>query len=143
MQDDTLDEICASCVVTVSLDGSRDSSAQEKEMIYVSFINSDGHPKCKFFCVANVSDATSIGIQTLLMERCTKLDLRNRLVSICIDGAAVNLGVRHGLSALLKEEDTPWLVAVHCMNHRLELDAKDACSTSFLDDDAPQPSLHI
>ena len=102
-------------------------------MIYVTFINADGNPKCKFFCLADVSDATSIGIQTLLMERCAKLDLRNRLVSICIDGAAVNLGVRHGLSALLKE-DMPWLVAVHCMNHRLELAAKDACSTSFLDE---------
>ena len=67
------------------------------------------------------------------MERCAKLDLRKRLVSICVDGAAVNLGVRHGLSALLKE-DMPWLVAVHCMNHRLELTAKDACITSFLDE---------
>ena len=133
LQDDTLDEIRASRFVTVSLDGSTDSRVQEKEMIYVTFINADGHPKCKFFCLADVSDATSIGIQTLLMERCAKLDLRNRLVSICVDGAAVNLGVRHGLSALLKE-DMPWLVAVHCTNHRLELAAKDACSTSFLDE---------
>ena len=76
--------------------------------------------------LADVSDATPIGIQTLLMERCAKLDLRNRLVSICV-------GVRHGLLALLKE-DMPWLVAVRCMNHRLELAAKDACSTSFLDE---------
>ena len=78
----------------------------------MSFINSDRYPKCKFFCLANVSDATSIGIQTLLMEKCAKLDLRNRLVSICVDGAAVNLGVHHGLSALLKE-DMLWRVAVH------------------------------
>eukprot|EP00731_Ephydatia_muelleri_P038170 Em0671g2a len=103
-------------------------------MMYVTFINADGHPKCKFFFLPDVSDATSIGIQTLLMERCAKLDLRNQLVSICVDGAAVNLSVRHGpLSALLKE-DMPWLVAVHCMNHRFELAAKDACSTSFLDE---------
>ena len=66
-------------------------------------------------------------------KMCPKLDLRNRLVSICVDGAAVNLGVHYGLSALLKE-DMPWLVAVHCMNHRLELAAKDACITSFLDE---------
>ena len=133
LQDDTLDEIRASRFVTVSLDGSTDSSVQEKEMIYVTFINADGHPKCKFFVLPDVSDATSIGIQTLLMERYAELDMRNRLVSICVDGAAVNLSVRHGLSALLKE-DMPWLVAVHCMNHQLELAAKDACSTSFLDE---------
>eukprot|EP00731_Ephydatia_muelleri_P006686 Em0003g934a len=131
--DDTFDEIRASRFVTVSLDGSTDSSVQEKEIIYVTFINADGHPKCKFFCLADVSDATSIGNKTLLMETCAKLDLRNQLVSICIDGAAVNLGVHHGLSALLKE-DMPWLVAAHCMNHRLELASKDACSTSFLDE---------
>ena len=64
------------------------------------------------------------------MERCAKLDLRNRLVSICVNGAAVNLGVHHGFS----KEDMPWLVAVHCMNHRLELATKDVCSTSFLDE---------
>ena len=49
LQDDMLDEIRASRFVTVSLDGSTDSSVQEKEMIYVTFITADGHPKCKFF----------------------------------------------------------------------------------------------
>ena len=75
LQDDTLDEIRASRFVTVSLDGSTDSSVQEKEMIYVTFIWTS---EVQIY----VSDATSIGIQTLLMERCAKLDLRNRLVSI-------------------------------------------------------------
>eukprot|EP00731_Ephydatia_muelleri_P004623 Em0002g799a len=49
-----------------------DSSVQEKEMIYVTFIWTS---EVQIY----VSDATSIGIQTLLMERCAKLDLRNRL----------------------------------------------------------------
>ena len=102
-------------------------------MIYVTFINADGHPKCKIFCLANVPDAISIGIKTLLTERYAKLDLRNRLVSICIDGAEFNLGVHHSLSTLLKE-DMPWLVAVHCMNHRLKLAAMDTCYTSILDE---------
>ena len=35
--------------------------------------------------------------------------------------------------ALLKQE-LPWLVAVHCMNHRLELAAKDAFSSSYLNE---------
>jgi len=56
-----------------------------------------------------------------------------KLVSICVDGAAVNLGVRHGLAALIKK-DVPWLVAIHCMNHRLELSAKDAFSNTFLNE---------
>ena len=42
-------------------------------MIYVTFINADGHPKSKIFYLANVPDATSIGIKTLLTERYAKL----------------------------------------------------------------------
>ena len=50
-----------------------------------------------------------------------------------MDGAAVNLGVHRGLTALLQVE-MPWLVSMHCMNHRLELAAKDAFSNTFLDE---------
>lgn len=39
----------------------------------------------------------------------------------------MNLGVRRGLSTILKQ-DIPWMVSIHCMNHRLELAAKDALS---------------
>ena len=59
--------------------------------------------------------------------------MAQKLVSICVDGAAVNLGIRRGLSALLKQE-LPWLVAVHCMNHHLELAAKDAFSNTYLNE---------
>ena len=95
-------------------------------MIYVTFINADGHPKCKFFCLADVSDATSIGIQTLLMERCAKLDLRNQLVSICVDGAAVNL-----------IECSSWSLGLTEGRHALACSSslhESACSTSFLDE---------
>ena len=43
----------------------------------------------------------------------------------------MNLGVRRGLSELLKQ-DLPWLVSMHCMNHHFELAAKDAFSSSYL-----------
>ena len=52
---------------------------------------------------------------------------------ICVDGAAVNLGVRRGLVALLRE-DLPWLVAIHCLNHRLELAVKDAFTKTYMDE---------
>ncbi len=81
----------------------------------------------------DVLDATAPGILKLLVETFAAfgVDLMKKLVSICVDGAAVNLGVRHGLAALIKK-DVPWLVAIHCMNHRLELSAKDAFSNTFL-----------
>ena len=55
------------------------------------------------------------------------------MVSACVDGAAINLGVHRGLVALL-QEDMPWLVAIHCFNHRLELAAKYAFAKIYMDD---------
>ena len=50
-------------------------------------------------------------------------------------GVAVNMGVRRGVAALLRSEHAmPWLVAVHCSNHRLELAAKDAFGKTYLED---------
>lgn len=59
----------------------------------------------------DVPDGTASGIRSLLLESFAKFGIE--LVSICVDGAAVNLEVCRGLSAFLKQE-LPWLVAVHC-----------------------------
>ena len=48
-----------------------------------------------------------------------------------MNGAAVNLGRRHGMAALLRE-DVPWLVAIHCLNHRLELGVKNALTKTYI-----------
>ena len=135
MADDTRDEISGSRYLTVLLDGSTDSSVMEKELLYVMYVGVDGSPQCTLLCLADVQDATAVCIKALLTRKLQEIgiDLGEKLVSICVDGAAVNLGVRRGLSALLKQ-DMPWLTAVHCMNHRLELAAKDACATSYLDE---------
>jgi len=49
--------------------------------------------------VEAVSEATASGIQKLLVEYFAKLsiDLVKELVSLCVNGAAVNLGVRRSL----------------------------------------------
>ena len=49
----------------------------------------------------------------------------DRLCGINVDGASVNLGKHRGVATRLKEV-APWLLAVHCFNHRLELGVKDA-----------------
>ena len=79
--------------------------------------------------------STASGVRHLLLESFANFgtDLAQKLVSICVDGVAVNLRVRRALSALLKRE-LPWLVAIHCMNHHLELAAKDAFSSSCLNE---------
>lgn len=51
------------------------------------------------------------------------LDIRNwktKLIGFGADGASVNLSKNAGAAAKLKE-DTPWLIDIHCLPHRLEL----------------------
>ena len=55
------------------------------------------------------------------------------MACLCVDGAAINLGVRCGMAALHRE-DMPWLVVIHCLNHRLELGVKDALRKTYIDE---------
>lgn len=56
---------------------------------------------------------------------------REKLVSITADGASVNTGVRSGLFTRMDiENDRPWLVKIHCVNHRVELAVSAAFETS-------------
>ena len=51
------------------------------------------------------------------------------------DGTSVNLGVRGGISVLMKnDEGIDWLVTVHCASHRLELSIADALKSTVLSD---------
>ena len=52
-------------------------------------------------------------------------DFQKHLLGLNVDGVAVNMGIHGGLGVLLKEL-SPWLMVVHCFNHRLELAIKDA-----------------
>lgn len=49
------------------------------------------------------------------------------------DGASVNFGIHRGMMAQLRDE-MPWMVAVHCVAHRLELALKDAFKDSCFSD---------
>ena len=101
--------------LAVLMDGSTDSSVVEKELIYMMFIGTDGKVECRIFQLKNVPDATAPGIKNLLLESFANcgIDLTHKLVSICVDGAAVNLGVRRGLSALLKQATLAGCCTLH------------------------------
>ena len=84
----------------------------------------------------DVVDASAFGIKAVLVTVFDNLGVDNwssKLVGICVDGAAVNLVVRRGIVALLRE-DLPWLVAIRCLNHRLELTVKDAFTKTCMDE---------
>ena len=129
MKDQLIESIRRIPYLAVLMDGSTDSSVTENEAIYVLVVGADGTPECHFFAIKSVPDATAFGIKALLEKEFPDIgvDLAGKVISICVEGAAVNLGVRRGLATLLKEK-SPWFVAIHCMNHWLQLTAKDAFS---------------
>ena len=54
---------------------------------------------------------------------CECKEWKSKLVGICADGAAVNMGVRSGAAKRLQDE-IPHLIPVHCCAHRVELAVK-------------------
>lgn len=50
---------------------------------------------------------------------------QNLLIAVCADGAGVNMGRISGACTEMKSS-RPWLLVIHCVNHRLELAIGDA-----------------
>jgi len=60
---------------------------------------------------------------------------RDKVVSCTSDGASVNTGAKQGLMVKMsRDSDRPWLLPIHCVNHRVELAAKDAFTDSIFQD---------
>ena len=135
-KENVIDKMKSSPYFALLMDGSTDSSVKEKELVYVLYVGTNGKAECQFMCIKDVADATAPGMKELLEAIFIDSglhDWKSKLVSICLDGAAVNLGVRRGLATLLRGE-VSWLVAIHCLNHQLELATNAAFSKTFMDD---------
>ena len=139
MQEEVVSALKSTECFSLLMDGSTDSSVTEKELLYVAYLESSGEAAVRFLALRDVQDTTAEGVIDCINETFLNLgvdDWKKKLGSVCMDGAAVNLGVRRGVAARLRTE-MPWLVSVHCFNHRLELAAKDAFSETYLDEISP------
>ena len=124
-----IDHIASSKFSAVLVDGSSDVSVIENEIVYVR-ICSYGNPKTMFIHSAqvargqaqNIMEAIQRSITTNLMT--TWDDFIKTMIAMGSDGASVMLGSERGVASLMKK-NAPWLVAVHCYGHRLELAFKD------------------
>ena len=116
------------CVLS---DGSTDSSVTEEELVYVLFLN-HGKPEIRFLSIQPAANANAEGLQECINKAFQGIGIiqaHKRLLGLNVDGASVNMGIRNGLGARMKEL-SPWLQVVHCFNHRLELAIKDAFQTT-------------
>ena len=77
--------------------------------------------KTSFLQICELIDGKAETIVSKVCQVCDELQLDlQKLCGLGSDGASVMLGVRGGVSTLLKEQ-TPFLVANHCIAHRLAL----------------------
>ena len=90
-------------------------------IVYGRYI-ANGETKTRLLRIVELSDGRAITITDALMQFCGKMefDILTELFAIGNDGASVMLGCRGGVSALMKER-VPYLIANHCVAHRLAL----------------------
>ena len=102
------------------IDETTDVSTTKQLIVYCWYIVK-GEVKTSFLKIAKLSDGLAQTISDHVCGICEEinLDLR-KLCGLGSDGASVMLGVRRGVSTLLKEK-VPTLVANHCIAHRLAL----------------------
>ena len=118
---------------SVLCDGSTDASIKSQELVYVLYLQKDGRATCKLLSVETTENEDAAGLMNTLKEAFTRFGITNfetKLAATSMDGASVNMGKYTGLAARLKEL-APWITAVHCFSHRLELAAADAFNATF------------
>ena len=112
---------------SVCMHSSTDKGTIDEEMIQVRVLK-DNSPVYKFVSVKPLakSDAANItsAVVSALQTKCECSSWRFKLVGMCADGAAVNMGVRSGVAKRL-QDDMPHLIPIHCCAHRVELAIKN------------------
>ena len=117
-------DVSESRFISIIADGSTDKSIIEQEGVYVRFVKA-GKPVTRFVQLVNVSSSDAKGVYAGIKKAMQSIDvsedkLKEKLVCINLDGASVNMGKWGGVQALAKK-DFPHILAIHCVNHNLEL----------------------
>lgn len=106
IQKSTFDLLKNAKVLSIIFDGTTDVPVSGNEIVYARAVDA-GVPKNVFVKINSAEHAHDESIAT------------------GSDGASVNYGKPHSVAKLLKDQ-VSHLVAMHCVNHRLELGALDA-----------------
>ena len=118
MKDDLVKGFLSVYYYAILTDGSTDSSIIEKVQVLSP---SSGFPALKFLSVESPKHAHADGLKACLKDSFHRIGitpLHTRLASLNIDGSAVNTGIHSGLGVKFRES-VPWIISVHCFNHRL------------------------
>lgn len=132
MQSDLIKNIVESnAVFSLILDESTSLSNKACLIIYIrTQLEGMENPKNLFLSLVELTALSASGILKDLLNELNRLGLsadfiKNNLISITCDGAAVMLGKKTGFAKQLMET-FPNLIVWHCLNHRLELGVHDS-----------------
>ena len=117
----------ASPFFSLLIDESTDVSNHENLVVYVKLLN-EFKPELHFLENINVRDGKAETITTavnLLMER--RNLHKDKMTGFGSDGASVMTGKNNGVSKRMKD-DSPFLLSIHCMAHRLALCTSQAAN---------------
>ena len=115
-------EVRASQFFALMADETTDVAVIKEVIIYARFLSKQRKIKTAFIGMIRIPDSCAATIMGVLTKICddNNLDLEHKMVAFGSDGASVMIGQRSGVSALLKQV-APWIIANHCVSHRLAL----------------------
>ena len=120
-----LKELERARVLAVSLGESTDVSTKEMLVVYLSFVDEDGVPHVEFFALPRMMGTSAKNIYETIKKLLKLYGLYGKLVALGSDGASVMTGKEKGVGAKLRA-DIEYLLAMHCVCHKLALGANDA-----------------
>ena len=112
-------------VICVSLDESTDVPTKEMLVVYLSWVDEMGVPHVEFVWLPRMMGTSATNIYGTIKTLLKKCGLYDKLVALGSDGASVMTGKKKGVGAKLRG-DVAYLLAMHCVCHKLALGANDA-----------------
>ena len=115
------EDMLTSPVFSLLIDETTDVSVVKQMIVYGRYLSA-GEATTRFLGIVELHDGTATTITDALLQFCREmeLDIHKKLVGLGSDGDSVMLGCRGGVSTLMKEQ-APFLIANHCVAHRLAL----------------------
>lgn len=107
-------------------DESTDLSIDKKIVVYVRFVK-DGRAETKLIGNLKLESAKADGIVKTIVNKLQIIGLDCvKMVGFGSDGASVMMGKQAGVGKQLKDYNSPYMVHLHCLAHKLALACHDA-----------------
>lgn len=122
LTDATRDKLSASPYVSVLLDESCDISVTKKLLLYAKTVSNDFDVDTHFVKNVHIPDGKAETIFTTVKKVLNEYNITyDKVVAVGSDGASVMTGSKNGFVAMVKKQESPFVIGVHCMAHRLAL----------------------